>query len=252
MKRAKKSAHSSESFCQPYGDLRGREKVVTKHDLGSTPSGLDPEQAIDDWIKFAKEAGYLRVSGNRTFSSDLERIDTMSEEGQSLFEFAKSIGLGFPEKTLKIAQNSPRKKGGAEHQVFFDIGSQAGRVIKVTFPDKFGRWEHTPFLYLERCQLLNEMIPAVDIRLEDCICTSERQISIVTSMQYFSGGHPTSSEADGFIKSLGFEPLKDRSDTLDYINYQSKLIIRDCHPLNWIKAKQGLVPIDIIPERYLG
>jgi len=96
------------------------------------------------------------------------------------------------------------------------------------------------------------MVPVVDIRLEDCIRTQSGQISLVTSMQYFAGPHPSSGEADQFIQSLGFEFFKDASDTLDYINHPSKLIIRDCHPLNWIKAERGLIPIDIIPERFLG
>jgi len=157
----------------------------------------------------------------------------MEEEAGSLFDYARSIGLVFPER-------------------FFDIADQKGRVVKVTFPDKFGRWEHTPFLYLERCQLLNEIVPVLDIRLEGCIQTERKELSLVTSMQFFAGKHPSSQEADRFVRSLDFEPLKDASDTLDYINHQSRLILRDCHPLNWIKAKRGLIPIDIIPERFLG
>jgi len=132
--------------------------------------------------------------------------------------------------------------------VFFDIRSREGRVVKVTFAGKFGRWEHTPFLYLERCRLLTAMVPVVDIHFEDCIQTNDGKFSIVTSMQYFKGPHPSSQEADNFIKRLGFTLLRDGSTTLDYVHPATGLIIRDCHPQNWIQTEGALIPIDIIPE----
>ena len=69
------------------------------------------------------------------------------------------------------------------------------------------------------------------------------------SMQAFKGSHPSSQEAHSFITDLGFEVLGGRlSTTLDYIDRARGLILRDCHPKNWIKADGALVPIDIIPE----
>lgn len=132
--------------------------------------------------------------------------------------------------------------------MYFDIRSREGRVVKITVPGKYGRWEHTPFQYLDRWRLLNEMVPVVDVHFEDCIQTNENKFSIVTSMQYFKGPHPSSQEADDFVRSLGFELLTDGSATLDYISEAAGLILRDCHPQNWIKAEGALIPIDIIPE----
>lgn len=239
---------SDESVRKPVEGLRGREENVAGDVRGGEGQGLAAEQAIHEWLEFAAEAGYLRVTGQRTFGSDLERLTIEEDEARSLFAFARSKDLGFPERTLEIAEHSPSAKGGAEHRVYFDIRSREGRVVKITFPGKFGRWEHTPFQYLERCRLLTEMVPAVDIHFEDCIQTNEGKFSIVTSMQYFKGPHPSSGEADDFIKSLGFRFLRDESTTLDYINEKAGLIIRDCHPQNWIKTDGALVPIDIIPE----
>lgn len=50
------------------------------------------------------------------------------------------------------------------------------------------------------------------------------------------------------MRGLGFALLSDGSATLDYINEAAGLILRDCHPKNWIKADGALIPIDIIPE----
>lgn len=96
------------------------------------------------------------------------------------------------------------------------------------------------------------MTPEIDVSFEGCIRTPQDTISIVTSMQFFSGPHPTSEEADEFVRSLGFELHYDHSSTLDYINAERSLILRDCHPGNWISTKKTLVPIDIIPERVKG
>jgi len=74
-------------------------------------------------------------------------------------------------------------------------------------------------------------------------------LPIVTSMAFFQGHHPTPEETHDFITSkLGYLPFSDSSTTLDYISKDGLLVLRDCHPKNWIKAKNTLIPIDIIPE----
>jgi hypothetical protein len=173
----------------------------------------------------------------------------MEEEAESLFQFAQCIGLCLPEEVRKKIETSLPKKSGAEHKVFFNAHSKEGRVIKITFPGKYGRWEHTPFLYLERWELLEAMAPVISMKFEGCIKTPTKEISIITSMQFFKGPHPSGEEADAFVKSLGFKPLSYGTTTLDYIDQKRGLILRDCHPGNWIKSSQTLVPIDIIPEK---
>ncbi len=79
--------------------------------------------------------------------------------------------------------------------------------------------------------------------------TEEGDLSIITSMLYFAGKHPDALVADQFVKSLGFQPLRDPSSTLDYVDWNRGLIIRDCHAGNWIVAGDALIPIDIIPEQ---
>jgi len=172
----------------------------------------------------------------------------MAEEAQSLFQFACSLGLGLPERVKESARSNPFPLSGSEHRVFFNVRSADARVLKITFPDKFGRREHTPFQYLERWSLMGRLVPATGVKFEDCIMSLAGTVSIVMSMQFFKGPHPSSLEAHNFITDLGFELLSDGSTTLDYIDLGRGLILRDCHPKNWIKVDGALVPIDIIPE----
>jgi hypothetical protein len=123
------------------------------------------------------------------------------------------------------------------------------RVTKITFPGKYGRIEHTPFLYLERLALSRELFPALDVRFEDCVIANTHEYSIVSSMRFFSGPPPSQKEIDEFLTGRGFSKLSSPSLTIDYTNGELGIHLRDCHPRNWVKSKHGqLIPIDIIPE----
>ncbi len=68
-------------------------------------------------------------------------------------------------------------------------------------------------------------------------------------MQFFLGPPPTLKEIDEFLRSLGFSPYSDGSATIDYRNSTIEIVLRDCHPKNWVKIDdRQLVPIDISPE----
>jgi len=238
-----------EPVCAIRRDLREGPEGGANDVAPGAAEGLDLQQVIADWLGFARKAGHLRVTGQRRFGSDLERIEVMGEEAKSLFQFARSLGRGLPEVVKERTRNNPGPLSGSEHRVFFNIRSADARVLKITFPDKFGRKEHTPFQYLERWDLMSQLVPATGGKFEDCIMSQAGTVSIVMSMQAFKGSHPSSQEAHSFITDLGFEVLGGRlSTTLDYIDRARGLILRDCHPKNWIKADGALVPIDIIPE----
>ena len=241
-------AHSQQPVCAIRRDLREGPEEVAGDVAAGAAEGLDPLQVTEDWLGFASKAGHLRVTGQRSFRSDLERIEVMEEEAKSLFAFARSLGRGLPEAVKERTQNNPFHLSGSEHRVFFNVRSADARVLKITFPDKFGRKEHTPFQYLERWGLMSQLVPATRGKFEDCIMSQAGTVSIVMSMPFFAGPHPSPEEAHSFITDLGFELWRDGSTTLDYIDRATGLILRDCHPTNWIKADGGLVPIDIIPE----
>lgn len=173
----------------------------------------------------------------------------MEAEAESLFLFARHKKLALAEKLPEITAPETPCAAGSEHKVFKTGAGKNSRVIKVTHSSKFGRKEHTPQLYLRRWALLNEMAPAVKAKFEDCVRNADGGLAIIVSMALFKGPHPTPEETDSFIKNrLGFRPFSDGSTTLDYISPDGRLILRDCHPRNWIKTKGTLIPIDIIPE----
>ncbi|MGC1481062.1 MAG: hypothetical protein WA771_11195 [Chthoniobacterales bacterium] len=205
------------------------------------------DEAIRQWVEFARGAGYLRVSGERRFGSDLAKVLAIEEEERSLFLFARRSGLGFPERVVERIAGGPSPRSGAEHRVYFDL-PDFGRVLKITHPGKYGRREHTVFQYLERWDLMNQIAPAVDVRFEDCIRSDTGEFSVVMSMQFIAGPHPELDAVVEFVERRGFETLRDRSITLDFVNWNEGLILRDCHPKNWIAAGGALVPVDIIPE----
>lgn len=97
----------AEPVREPVGNLRRCAGGLSGNVAGRTGPGLAAQQALDEWLEFAAQAGYLRVTGERTFGSDLDRLAVEEEEARSLFAFARSKGLGFPEKTLEIAKHSP-------------------------------------------------------------------------------------------------------------------------------------------------
>lgn len=81
---------------------------------GGSGCGLDPKQAIRQWLEFAKGAGHVRVAGQRRFDSDLERINTADAEAASLYAFARSRGLRLSESLGTLTRGTPMKAGN-EH-----------------------------------------------------------------------------------------------------------------------------------------
>jgi hypothetical protein len=223
---------------------RGRAAVAIRR----SSSGLDPREAIHEWLIFAQARGHHRITGKRQFASNLDRVETCLEEEEDLFDFCRAKVLNFAENIASLLEG-PATREGVEHRVFYSLADDPPRVTKITFPGKYGRIEHTPFLYLERLALFNELFPELDIRFEDCIKTNKGEFSLFSTMRAFSGAPPDLKEIDAFLIALGFAKFSDGSITIDYINSRLGIILRDCHPKNWVKNRDGtLIPIDLCPE----
>ena len=71
-------------------------------------------------------------------------------------------------------------------------------------------------------------------------------------MQYIEGGHPKASQIGNYMESRGWLEHADESETQDYVHKESRQIIRDAHPGNWIKQKgtAELIPVDISIEQF--
>jgi hypothetical protein len=157
---------------------QGRQKAGGNVLRGTAP-GLDPRQTIQQWFKFAQAQGYTRVTGNRRFGTHLERVETIIEEEQSLFDFCRHKHFSFAEQLAKLA-HGPVPREGIEHRVFYSLEGDPPLVTKITFPGKYGRIEHTPFLYLERLAINAELFPILNLRVQDCI-RADNQFSIITT-----------------------------------------------------------------------
>jgi len=207
--------------------------------------GCTAEAACQQWIEFAGAGGHLYLTSDRAYNSDLERINAIEAEENSLFAFARSKGLDGVSLLEGLTAYKPRAASGSEHRVYFD---GKDRVLKRTKAGKYGQRMATPFEYMDRLALMNAIYPALDIRFEDCLKNEKGEFSILTSMRSFPGPHPTGKEVDKFLKGEGFEVLDDGSGTMDYIHHAFGLILRDCHAQNWVVDRGMMVPIDIIPE----
>lgn len=100
-------------------------------------------------------------------------------------------------------------------------------------------------------------MPALDIRVHGILVQpvpgrSEPLPSIVTSMQYIEGGHPRAAQIGKYMEVRGWAEHTDESETQDYVHHESRQIIRDAHPGNWIKQKgtAELIPVDISIEQF--
>lgn len=210
--------------------------------------GLDPEQILDAWFDYAEAKGYVRVGSHRREDSDLERIQIIEEETDALLDFSRCAVAGHGMWLPRLVATKAPTTEGHEHRVF--MLPDVGRVVKVTWPGQYGRWEHSPSQYLKRWILTNQLAPALDVRFHDFVPDEHGKCSFVMSMVLVPGRHPTSEEADSYLRGMKFERYNDgRSTTLDYHDPITGLILRDCHPRNWIRmSAKELAPIDIVPE----
>ncbi len=146
---------------------------------------------------------------------------------------------------------------GSEHYVTRYLEGASPRVIKATIPGKYGRHEYSPSLYLNSWRLFQQFLPALDIRVHGILLQPLRRRdtplpSVVTSMQYIEGGHPSAQQIGRYMKARGWLEHTDQSETQDYVHNESRQIIRDAHPGNWIKQRgtAELMPVDISIEEF--
>ena len=104
-----------EPVCPIRRDLREGPQGIAGDVAAGAAEGLDLQQVIAGWLGFARKAGHLRVTGQRRFGSDLERIEVMVEEAKSLFQFARLLGRGLPEVVKERTRNNPFPLSGSEH-----------------------------------------------------------------------------------------------------------------------------------------
>ena len=223
---------------------------------GHRPSaGLEIEAGFKKWITFVREHFGRSYAWDRPFANDLERVDAIDKETALLVEIAP--GWSAEAFYLECTVASPDITKGSEHYVTRYLDGPSPRVVKATIPGKYGRYEYSPSLYLNSWRLFQQFLPALDIRVHGSVVqpVAARPVplpSIVTSMQYIEGGHPSAKQIGVYMRNRGWSEHTDQSETQDYIQRQSRQIIRDAHPGNWIKQRgtAELMPVDISIEQF--
>lgn len=219
------------------------------------PAGLEIEAAFEKWITFVREHLGRSYSWHGPFANDLERINAIDQETALLLRVAPDWNA----ERFYSAQLDPDADvtKGSEHFVTRYVDGDSPRVVKATIPGKYGRHEYSPSLYLNSWRLFQEFLPALDIRAHGILVqpVKGREAplpSIVTSMQYIEGGHPSAQQIGKYMKARGWLEHIDQSETQDYVHRESRQIIRDAHPGNWIKQRgtAELMPVDISVEQF--
>jgi hypothetical protein len=216
---------------------------------------LEIEAGFAKWLAYLRQYLGSAYAWDRSYANDLEQIDAIDKETALLLRVA-------PEWSAedfysgRVTPDSDFTKG-SEHYVARYFEGASPRVVKATIPGKYGRHEYSPSVYLNSWRLFQQFVPALDIRVHGILVQpvrgrSEPLPSIVTSMQYIEGGHPRATQIGKYMEARGWAEHTDESETQDYIHQESRQIIRDAHPGNWIKQKgtAELIPVDISIERF--
>lgn len=231
---------------RPLGKRKGRQR---------SPAGLEIEAAFEKWLTCARQRFGRSYPWDGPFANDLERVNAIDKETALLLE----IALEWSAETFYLAHTAATSDvtKGSEHYVTRYFDGSSPRVVKATIPGKYGRHEYSPSLYLNSWRLFQQFLPALNIRMHGILVQPMRARetplpSIVTSMQYIEGGHPSPRQIGAYMKARGWSEYTDQSETQDYVHEESRQIIRDAHPGNWIKQRgtAELMPVDISIEQF--
>lgn len=121
-------------------------------------------------------------------------------------------------------------------------GIELALVSSAEDPRRFHLWEATPFEYLERMALLNQLVPELN-SLEGVMVQADGDIAIVTSQPRFDINPVDQLEIDHWFHSFGFERVTEAA----YYRESDNLGIFDAHLKNVVRAGEVLVPFDVIP-----
>ncbi len=179
---------------------------------------------------------------------------SFSREEKSLAEWARSVGLLIED----LSYLSQFKRGGQEHDIFeageriFKItkngifGLKAGIDLALVSSDqdarRFHLWEATPYQYLERLALQNQLVPSLN-KLEGVIKPSVNEIAIITSQPLLKIEPVTVSEIDKWFSDLAFRKIANSA----YYREEDNLGIFDAHDKNLVRNGNTLIPFDVIP-----
>ena len=182
----------------------------------SRQAAFVPKAVERDLVRAALD--YLRRS--LPPDSGASGAPTVARQKADLCEWAKSLGLLL---TPDLFPAIP-VRGGQEHDLFHDTVTD--RYFKVTRNGIFGLspgielalvssgedarrfqlWEATPLEYLERLDLLNQLVPGLNV-LEGVFVQADGDMAIVTSQPRFDIVLVCGAEIDAWFAAQGFKKI---------------------------------------------
>ncbi len=153
-----------------------------------------------------------------------------------------------------------------------EFDDEAGRVVKITVPPKFGlipsvisvlqanlrddpaippfRQEigfihATPLEYLERWMAANEVFED-DVRLTSVIEWSDGQTSFAITQPQYHGEPAAHREIEHFFAEAGWTRIPDATGHLLFFNYAFNVLAIDALPRNCYVREGSLQPFDVI------
>jgi hypothetical protein len=219
------------------------------------PEGLEIKAAFEKWLAFTREHFRCPYSWDGPFATDLEKISAIDSETALLVQIAPQWSAeAF--YSVKIGPDADVTKG-SEHYVTRYLEGDSPRVVKATIPGKYGRHEYSPSLYLNSWRLFQQFLPALDIRVHGILVQPVQGRdtplpSIVTSMDYIEGGHPSARQIGKYMKARAGSSTLTRVKRRITSTTNHARLSRDAHPGNWIKQRgtAELMPVDISIEQF--
>ena len=155
-------------------------------------------------------------------------------------------------------------KGGQEND--YHIPDPGDRIVKVTKNGYFGLtpglnldlvaegqdgrrfhlWDATPYHYLERLNLQNQLTG--DLNVLEGLCDQGQDLAIVTSQPFFQGVYVTQGEIDSWFAAKGFRWITHSA----YYRESDNLAVFDAHDKNVVRVADELIPFDVIPAHPRG
>lgn len=165
--------------------------------------------------------------------------DTRKRYNARVLEAARRAGMLIsPEKFERVTQYP--NVGGTEHDVHEDADNN--RFFKFTKTGQYGKNKDL-LQYLDRLRLTNMLFPDLKIKIHGIVQSpANGEPQVVSSIERIEGEHPKDNEVAKWFEDRGWQAGDQAGSYKDPI---SGTEIRDAWGDNFIKTKDGMIPIDV-------
>jgi hypothetical protein len=203
--------------------------------------------------RFLEAAQHIRGSASANAKLTQGTAGEIGRQARALADWAIKTGrIVAPQQMPGLR---PVSSATSEHKIYFDAATN--RALKQTLPGEFGylpaeangRWSldvATPLDYLRRWHLFNHVFHG-DVWLEGANAGKGAVSAVISQPWHMAADtaapNPTEAEVSAFLRGEGFEPVP-RSQG-GWRRTSDGIVILDAYPDNFIKTKEGIIPVDL-------